>query len=183
MKLAIVGLNASGKDSVADYLKTKGFEAYTLSDVTREELRKRGLEISRPLLIQVSNELREKYGNDFLARKCWEKTQSTDVAFVSIRNPDEVRFFKEKGCVILEVSTTDWTRFERSRLRQREGEAATFEEFQRIQKQEMENPNNPSAQQLKKVLGMAGERIENNGSIEELHRKVDALLEKFGTAK
>lgn len=35
--IGLIGPNASGKGEVADYLKKKGYQVYSLSDVLREE--------------------------------------------------------------------------------------------------------------------------------------------------
>ena len=66
MIIGLTGKNASGKGEVANYLKTKGFVYYSLSDVLREEATKRGLEHTRDNLINLGNELRKKYGANYL---------------------------------------------------------------------------------------------------------------------
>ena len=69
MIIALTGKNASGKGEVANYLKTKGFVYYSLSDELRGEATKRNLEHSRDNLTNLGNELREKYGPNYLATK------------------------------------------------------------------------------------------------------------------
>ncbi len=58
MIIGLVGRNAAGKGEAANYLKSKGFVYYSLSDAIREEAAKRGLEHSRDNLINLGNELR-----------------------------------------------------------------------------------------------------------------------------
>ncbi len=51
MIIGLTGKNASGKGEVAQYLKTRGFTFYSLSDVLREELKRKKKVISRNNLI------------------------------------------------------------------------------------------------------------------------------------
>ena len=57
MILGLTGKNASGKGEVAEYLKTKGFVYYSLSDALRKESTKLGLDHSRNNLIKLGNEI------------------------------------------------------------------------------------------------------------------------------
>ena len=72
MIIGLVGRNAAGKGTVANYLKEKGFYYFSLSDVLRQEAEKRGLEENRENLIAIGNELREKFGAQVLAEKAVE---------------------------------------------------------------------------------------------------------------
>ena len=67
MIIGLTGKNAAGKGEIANYLKTKGFVYYSLSDVIREEATKRGLEHTRDNLIRLGTEMRETHGNSILA--------------------------------------------------------------------------------------------------------------------
>jgi len=49
--IGITGTNASGKDTAADFFKAQGFNIFSLSDILREEARRRDLAISRENLI------------------------------------------------------------------------------------------------------------------------------------
>lgn len=69
MIIGITGKNASGKGEAANYLKSKGFIYYSLSDVIREEATKRGLDHSRDNLIRIGNELRHNFAPNYLAQQ------------------------------------------------------------------------------------------------------------------
>src|SRR3989344_3159820 len=69
MIIGLTGKNASGKGKAANYLKAKGFVYYSLSDELREEATKKKLEHSRDNLISLGNELRKKYGPNYLAQQ------------------------------------------------------------------------------------------------------------------
>ncbi|MBI2107815.1 AAA family ATPase [Candidatus Woesearchaeota archaeon] len=69
MIIGLTGKNASGKGEAAAYLKKKGFEYHSLSDILREEATKRGIEHARENLINLGNELRSQFGPNYLAKK------------------------------------------------------------------------------------------------------------------
>ena len=62
MIIGLTGKNAAGKGEVAKFLETRGFHYFSLSDVLREELKRRRLAPTRDHLTRVGNELREHYG-------------------------------------------------------------------------------------------------------------------------
>ena len=69
MIIGLTGTNAAGKSTLLNFLISKGFNNFSLSDIIREELVKRGIEISRQNLIDIGNEMRAKYGASILADK------------------------------------------------------------------------------------------------------------------
>ena len=178
MIIGLTGKNASGKGEAAAYLKKKGFEYHSLSDVLREEATKRNIEHTRDNLISLGNQLRKKFGANYLARKINQKMQSSHVEdFVvdSIRSPFEIEELrKNKDFVLVAIDAPAEIRFERLLKRDRLGDAATLEEF-KIQ-EEKENLNNPSGQQLDKCISMADQKVVNDGQLEHLHQKIDKLI-------
>ena len=65
--LGLTGANAAGKGEVADYLNSRGFTLYSLSNIVREEAKARSLPPKREHLIAVGNELRRDGGPSVLA--------------------------------------------------------------------------------------------------------------------
>ena len=181
MIIGLTGKNASGKGEVASYLKTKGFVYHSLSDVIREEATKRGLGHSRDNLINLGNELRQKYGPAHLAQQINKKIkQQSKKNFVidSIRSPYEAKeLIKNKGFTLVGVDAPTELRFERLLGRNRLGDAKTLEEFK--QQEQRENLKSDTNQQLDATFGMANKIILNNGSLEELHKKIYNLLKEL----
>src|SRR3990167_1806923 len=94
--IGLVGPIASGKGTVIDFLKEKGFKAYSTSDVLKEEIAARGLEITRATCNAVSNDLRENLGADILAARTAEVIEQDNREYVvidAIRNPAEIELF------------------------------------------------------------------------------------------
>jgi dCMP deaminase len=180
MIIGLTGLNGAGKGEVAEYLKSRGFEYHSLSDEIRDEIKRRGLEITREVLIVVGNELRTRFGAGVLAERILKRL-GHDRNFVvdSIRNPSEVQVLRgREDFSLLAVEADQATRFERSRLRGREAAAKTLEQFAREEAQELAS-DNPANQQLVATLRLADVRLSNNGPIDALRRELEAMLPKL----
>jgi dCMP deaminase len=177
MIIGLTGRNGSGKTAVADYLRSRGFEYYSLSDEIRREIRNRGLEIARDILIEVGNELRSRFGPGVLAERILRALESDHNYVVdSIRNPSEVEVLRRrKDFTLLAVEADQERRFERSRSRGREKAAQTLERFIQEETRELDS-NDPASQQLNETQRKADLVVSNNGTLEELHRKLDESL-------
>jgi len=176
MLIGLTGRNASGKGEVAKYLEQKSFYYYSLSDVIRDEIRRRGQPITRETLIETGNELRQQFGPAILAQRILEKVEN-DKNYVidSIRNPREVEALRAaKNFKLVVVTATIEVRYERLRARAREGDPVTFERFAELEQREMQGDEN--SQNLLRVEGMADKEIKNDGSLDQLHKAVDNLV-------
>ncbi len=177
MIIGLTGKNGAGKTEVSQYLVSRGFEYHSLSDEIRKEVKKRGIEITREVLTEVGNELRNQYGAGVLAERILallghERNYVVD----SIRNPAEVQVLKRrKDFVLMAVQASEAARFERSRLRGREAAPQTLEQFIKEEKRELRS-SDPTNQQLIATEQMADMILENNGSLAELHRQLEQRL-------
>ena len=189
MILGLTGKNASGKGEVANYLKSKGFIYYSLSDVIREVATKRNLEHSRDNLIRLGNELRKNFGPNYLAQQINNKIKNQlknnskqNFAIDSIRSPFEAKeLMRNKGFVLVGIDAPIELRFQRLLERNRLGDAKTLEDFKR--QEERENLKSDTNQQLDATFKMAEEIVSNNGTLEELHQKIDDLLNHLERTK
>src|SRR5437868_6054479 len=123
MLIGLTGRNASGKGEVAKYLEKKSFYYYSLSDVIRDEIKKRGLAMTREVLIETGNDLRQTYGPAVLAQRILSRIED-DKNYVidSIRNPHEVHALRNaKNFKLVNVDAPLRLRFERLSARAREG--------------------------------------------------------------
>jgi dCMP deaminase len=177
MIIGLTGRNAAGKGEIAQYLKARGFEYFSLSDEIREEIRRRAGEISRESLVRVGNELRARSGPGALAERVLPKLErARNVVVDSIRNPSEVEVLRRrKDFTLLAIEADQRVRFERGKSRGREGPARTLDQFVHEEERELAS-NDPTTQQLLATERLADITISNNGTLEELHRKLDALL-------
>jgi len=172
--IGLTGTNGSGKGAAAEYFISKGYAFYSLSDVIREELNKKGLEPTRNNLIRKGNELRSLWGADFLARQVMEKVEGKAV-IDSIRNPEEVRFLKSnKNFILLAIDADVELRYGRVQKRGRDESAATLQEF--VKKEDEEKTSNPPKQQLHTCFEMADFTVLNEGSLADLYNKLEEFL-------
>jgi dCMP deaminase len=177
MIIGLTGTNGAGKTEVADYLRSRGFEYQSLSDEIRAEIRKRGQEITREVLISVGNELRSRYGPGVLAERVLRRLDRNHNYVVdSIRNPSEVEALRSRGdfrllCVDADVRL----RFSRTRERGRERAAQTLEQFVAEESRELDS-HDPANQQLIATRRLADITVRNDGSIEDLRTQLDRLL-------
>jgi dephospho-CoA kinase len=179
--LGLTGPNSSGKGETAAYLATRhGYRLRSLSDVLREEAKRRGLEPVRGVLIPLGNELRHELGAGALAEMILQELKP--LALVdSIRNPEEVAVLRRlPGFLLVAVDAPMALRFERSLSRARPGDPATIDEFRA--REEQENSTNPAAQQLRATAALADVSLQNAGSLDALHAEVDRMIETLSRA-
>ena len=184
MIIGLTGKNGSGKGEVARFLKERGFEYRSLSDVVRAELVKRSKAVTREHLIDTGNALRKKFGPDVLAMRIIEHIE-IDKNYVvdSIRHPAEAKALKSRnGFVLLNVTASSKVRFGRLKRRGRENDPKTFPQFLKLEQREATSGVR-SDQQLDQVIELADYALRNSGSIEELHEEITKLVMKIARKK
>lgn len=181
--IGLTGVQGSGKDTVADYLKEKGFIYHSLSDILRDVCRSKNLEITRENLINIGNDLRNEFGNFVLAQKTITKIKEnpseTNSIIVSIRNIGEVtELKKEKGFFLISVDAPIEIRYKRIQKRQKPEDKISFEKFKEQEEFERKGVDENS-QQLNKVIELSDFKIDNNSTIENLKEKTDEILNQI----
>jgi dCMP deaminase len=175
--IGLTGRNAGGKTTAGDILKARGFYYTSLSDVIREEAKKRGLAAVRENLIALGSELRERHGPGALAELTVAGMHSDKNYVVdSIRHPAEVAVLRKAGAFSLfHIFAPLEARFERSLARDRAGDAKTLQEFVLLEERELAS-SNAAAQQLLETEGLADKLIENGDSVEAFKARLDSAL-------
>lgn len=175
--IGVTGTYASGKDSVAEILQEMNFYHVSFSDLIREECKKRKLKLTRDNLINLGNELREKYSASILARMALKKVaDGENYVFTSIRNPFEVKKLEQReDFILVKVVAPENVRLKRLVERNREEDPKSLQEMR--EKEKKENTADPRAQQLQKVAQMAPITLINDGTLEQLKNKVERLVQ------
>lgn len=178
----ILGLAAdisAGKDTAARYLAEKyGFEKHTISDILRGEARAKKIKPTRENLTKLAQVLRKKEGKHALVKRLIKKFKKEKIVIAGIREPEEVYCLREQfpGKVkLLRLTADAKVRFERIKSRRRTGDPKTLKEFLNQEQKEWKEFN------LKKLFKMVDYMIKNNGTIEEMYKKIDSVVKK--TAK
>eukprot|EP00026_Physarum_polycephalum_P018862 Phypoly_transcript_20618.p1 GENE.Phypoly_transcript_20618~~Phypoly_transcript_20618.p1 ORF type:complete len:190 (+),score=24.95 Phypoly_transcript_20618:69-638(+) len=176
--IGVSGLNASGKTSVCDFFKAKGYTVLSLSDAIRAELKKQGKEETRDNLVAMGNELRNKNGPGILAKKTVEMLKpDTDYVIDSVRHPAEVAELRKapnRKFFLIAVTAPTETRYERLKARGRVGDVKSFEHFLEVEKQELAN-SDKNGQQVQKVIDEADKVIDNGSTLESFNEKISQL--------
>ena len=95
MIIGITGPIAAGKDTVASYLiKKLGYPMVTLSEIVKEEVKKRGYPLKREYYQLVGNQLRKEYHNGILAELALKKFGKNGI-INGIRNPSEAEYLRK----------------------------------------------------------------------------------------
>ncbi len=181
------GTNGSGKDTVGKMLAEKyNLLFVSVSDLLREELRRRGLEVTRENLRDLSAEWRREFGLGVLVDKALEAAQNADhpydgVVASPMRNVAEAQHLKDIGGTLVWADAEPNVRYERIRAanRGRAGEDdKTFEQFCAEEAAEMHpsNPNDPAVLNMAGVKALADIRLVNEGSLANLEKLVNAAF-------
>lgn len=173
--ICIVGPIGSGKDTVAEYISQKiGIPALQISQPLKDFASERGLEPTRENLIKLGNEVLEANGPEFFVERLLQKVSENLLIVTGVRIPAILEYMQERYAVILLSLTADpKIRFERSVMRNKLGEAKTFDEF--LENEQVEN-SAPNAQRVFECMELADYSITNDGTVEELYKKVDEFL-------
>lgn len=173
--IGLTGTNASGKGVVADILKKRGFSYHSLSDVIRDDLSAKDIAPTRENMIKRGNELRSSFGPAALAKEIGPRITSPRAVIDSIRNLHEVEELKKlDNFKLVSVDAPLEIRYKRAQKRGRIENAANLEQFKAME--EREKSQDDTAQQIDKCMKVADHTIINDGTIEELEKKIDDLI-------
>ena len=174
--IGIIGSIRSGKDEAGEYIASKlGVPIYQISSPLKQICAETGVEPTRENLVALGTRLAKERGDGYLAEYILE--HMPDFAVITgMRQLGQIAVLKSSSkLTLVAIDATPETRFERGQIDKKNGEATTLEEF--IARELAEN-SPPNAQRLFECMKLADYHVENEGSIEELHNKLDEILEQ-----
>ena len=172
--ISFTGLARSGKDTAADHLVEKhAFQKLVMSEELAEELLKEGKEDTKINRAHKGKDLRKKFGQDIVAKRVFEKALQRSlekVIFVGPRSVAEIEFFKKNipGFKLIAIKAEKEERFERRSHKDGQTEEKFFER----------DRHDSTEFELEKVISMADTTIENNSTIDDFYKTIDALMQK-----
>lgn len=181
MILCITGMPGSGKSVVADVLKKMGFRVFEMSSVVKDMMAEKGLEINVVSLDEFATNLRKRRGNDVVAvelakkiRIHGKKTGEKRIAIAGLRSMQEFRYLKKyiKKIVIVAIIAPQKLRYERLHHRKLH-RIKSFNEFVFREKK-------TKSFGMDAAIKNADYVIYNNGSVRQLKKSVEQLVEYIG---
>ena len=177
--IGITGTIGAGKGTVVDYLiNKKGFKHFSARGFLVEEIERRGLVNNRDSMVLVGNDLRSKFGSGYVAEELFKRALEfgQNAVIESLRTVGEIESLRSKGnFVLLAIDADPKLRYERVSERGTTTDNVTFERFLSDEKREMESTD-PNKQNLRKCIEMADFIIKNNGTLEDLNKKIEETL-------
>ena len=174
MIIGLVGEKLAGKDTTANYLVEKHEAShFRFSHILDEILETLNLPISRKNEVDLGLGLRKIFSDHVLVNALEKRVKEawTKLIVVNGIRMDEMEVVRAWGAKIIYITAPLQTRLERYNNRREKADDAemNLEEFE---KQE----NGPTEHAIPELGKSADFRIDNTGSLEELHNKIDAIL-------
>jgi dephospho-CoA kinase len=179
MIIGIAGTLGAGKGTVVDYLKSKGFAHYSSSDTLIKILVERNLPVDRENMSILANELSENLPGGILnsSHKMAQQAGEKNCVLEALHRVSEGEYIQEIGGLILGVDADLKIRYDRISQR---GDSAkdnvTFDQFSEDSKREDDGATG-TGPNIRAVIKKADHTIMNDGTIEELHTKVEEWLQ------
>ena len=180
MIVGITGMNGSGKGTVVDLLKQKGFKHYSAYDLLMEEVNRLNMPQNRDSLIIIGNKYRKQFGPGYIASELINKAKidGGNAIVESIRTVGEVDTLKKEGGILLAVDAQQKLRFDRNIKRGSIKDNVSWEEFVNQENKELESLD-PNKQNLISCRNMADFVVDNNGTLADLEIQVNDFLKKY----
>jgi|SRR3989344_1303094 len=177
--IGITGMNGSGKDSVAEILKTGyDFEHYSAREmISNEMMRLAASAKNRDDMREGANMLAVQLGPDFLIKQLLAETEKkqSDSVFESVRRTAEIQAIWGAGGKIIAVLASREVRFRRLKARGGKFDDITFDQFVDQENKELDSTD-PNRQSIVRCVAMANFRVENEGAIENLYDQINTIM-------
>ena len=188
--MVIVGMPGSGKSEVSSFYRELGLPMFRTGDVIREEVVRRGLELTPENSEMIARKLREERGNDVAARMTMEKMKRMKETLVCVEGP---RDMDELACIaasadvrLIVVRAGDDARFRRQLDRGKSGNdpgnkvrgsrnPRDRKEFDWRDGKEKER----GLAEVLKTKRYPRYEIDNNGTLDELREKSRKVLDEI----
>lgn len=180
--IAITGTLGSGKGTVVEFLKQKGFKHYSVRSFLMQEIEKRGMSVTVDSMYKLANELRKENSPSYIIEELYKQAEKEDCNTIieSIRNPGEIEALRNKNnFYLIAVDANQKIRWQR--IVKRKGDVSddiSFEKFKFEEKRQMQS-DNPNEQNLSKCIEMADFKLDNSESLERFKEKIIKVLEKI----
>lgn len=176
--LGVLGKPGAGKDTFCDFFKrnNSSVEVLKFSDSLTEALKIFLSDVKREDQQWLVNELRDRFGEDILAKAVKKKIKNSDSDFIllnGVRVQDDFEMVKEVGGKLVYIQTKPKLRWKRMKERgEKKDDDVSYEKFLELDK-------GRSEREIEKIGKKADFTIKNNKSKEELEKEVIKIINKL----
>lgn len=176
--VGITGTLGAGKGTAVKHLhEVLGFHHFSVSAFIIEEVKRRGLEVTRDNTRIVGNDIRTTHGTDYIVGQLLQQAEATGGSAIieSIRAIGEAEFMLRQGATLIGIDADRRLRYDRIVKRGSLIDHVDYATFERQEVAELSSTD-PHAQNISAVMRMAHHRLMNDGTPEELFAQLDELF-------
>ncbi len=167
----------AGKSTIAEGLKSKGYDIVNMGNAVREEAKKRNLESTSSNLGKLMLELREKNGPGAIAELIKPQIESSTANVIlidGVRSNDEIQVLRKFGNVkLLAIHASTDTRFDFLQKRGRSDDPQTKDNFD-------ERDNRELGVGISNPIALSDDAISNTGlTKDELIESAFAIIQSW----
>jgi dephospho-CoA kinase len=174
--IVVTGLPGSGKSEVSRDIKRRGIPTFITGNIIKEEVSRRGLELTLESQEYIARELRKEYGPDAPINMIEHKIRDSKSGIICVdgpRNVKEVELLKDIGDVFLIiVECSKMVRYRRLRRRGGPRDPDDWERFAWRDKKELER----GMHSLTRTEKFRKYTIKNTGTLSDLKSKISKIL-------
>lgn len=174
--IGLVGEIASGKDTAANHLvKCHGAEIASFSKPLRDILDILGLPQTRENMIWLGVDLRERFGQNILAKamaKIVEKSEAPIVCLPNVRLLSDIELLEHlPNFYLIQIVAAPQIRFKRLKNRNQnvDDQTKTWEQF-------LADAQLPTEVPIKETAKKALFCVDNNGDLDNLFRRISQIV-------
>ncbi len=175
--LCVVGNSGTGKSTFLKVASELGIASYDMSSVVYEKIKEEGKSMNVVEVVKFASSLREKFGQDIVARLLFDKIiksnpASKELVVVSgLRQIEEYLFFKNnvERIILVGLRAEPRLRYERILKRKKESNPQSYEEF--LKKDELEGKWGFS-----RLFNYCDIYIDNNSTLEKFENSIRNFL-------
>jgi len=183
MILGLTGPMASGKNTVIEALKKKGFKRITMSDVIRAEMDKLGIPTERSKMQDFANSVRAKEGAGAWAKRCLAKIKAEggdEWVVDGIRNPAEIdELEKDPSFVLIAIMLSEREIVKRILARKRDIDSKDTKEIIRELLRDWGKDEPPEGQQVGLCVRRADYVFDNSIPLEKVEKEFLKLYDRI----